>query len=245
MASTRRRPAVALAAAMLLTGLPSAWAAAEVPQTLPVFFEVQASETISGSPCTGAMLLTEPPGWRFGDAAAVVVADHGRADAARDRLTGAMLAEGAAVLHLEPVGLCGGEVGPMPSLFTALQSLRRDTGAGLVVAIGHGVGGEVALGAASEAEAARYLGRAASERYAAAASFGSGRAAFAPGSTPGAEQAWPMRAGLLCDVLADASAPEGAAKSQRRALAQECHAALVPVAKDGPNGAMIASAPRR
>ena len=234
----------ATAAAALLAGLSAARAMAEPPRTVPLFFEVSAAGTGADPGCMGATLLTEPPGWSLGDAVAVVVADHERRDAGRDRLAGAMLAESAAVLELGPGGPCGGAA----ALFGALRALRRDVGAGLVVAIGCGAGGEAALAAVSEAEAASHLGPSSRDRDAAVASFGTGRAAFAPGPAPAAGRAWPMRAGLLCEALARASAAEGAGgEGARRAAAHDCLKEVVPPGGMDGRGraAMAATAPRR
>lgn len=246
MTSAPLRRAAFAAAAALLAGLPAPRVAAEPPRTVSLFIQAPAAGAAADAGCMGTALLTEPSGWSLGDAAAVVVADHEGRDAARDRLTGAMLAEGAAVLELGTGGLCGGAAGPVAALFGALRVLRWEAGAGLVVAIGHGAGGELALSAVSEEEAAAHLGSSSRDRYAAAASFGAGRAAYAPGQAPAREEAWPLRAGLLCEVLARASAPEGVGEEgPRGATAHDCVTALVPLGEDGRGRAVAAVARRR
>ena len=242
----RRLAAIAATAAALLAGFSTAQAAAEPPRTAPLFFDVPATGPGASPACEAVALLTEPPGWMFGDAAVVVVASHGGHDPARDRLKDAMLAEGAAVLELGPQGPCGGSAGP--ALFAALRALRQDAGAGLVVSVGHGAGGEAALAAVSETAAKAHLGPSPADRYAAAASFGAAGATFAPGPVPGAEQQWPMRAGLLCEVLARAATAESAdgGAIPRRTVARDCLAALLPQGGDGRGSELAAVAtPRR
>jgi hypothetical protein len=166
-------------------------------------------------------LLTVPQGWALGDAAAVVVDGQGVEE--RRRAVVALVGEGAAVLTLDshPTSSPTADAGEMvPELLGALQALRRDAGAGLVVALGHGAGGEAALMAAREEMAAPQLGRG-GPRFAAAASLGPGWPAFAAGASPPAYEAWSTRAPLLCAALGSALEP-----SAPRAR-QDCIAALL------------------
>ena len=134
--------------------------------------------------CSGAMLLFEPLGWSVGDAAAVIVANHGRPDRLRDRVVNALLAEGASVLELRAGSSCGGDAAPVPALFAALRAVRLDAGAGLVVAVGQGSGAEAVLSAESEAVALAHLGPAIEDRYAAAVGIGQGAVVVVPGRMP-------------------------------------------------------------
>jgi hypothetical protein len=229
-------------AAALLASLAAPAGAAEPPLVIPLFVEVPPVQGAAGPGCVGTAILTAPGGWSPGDAAAVVLADHERPDPARDRLTGALLAEGAAVLELAARGLCGGAAGPVPALFAALRTLRREAAAGLVVAIGHGPGGEAALEAVAEARAAAHLGRS-GERFAAAARLGADRAVFAPGPAPPAAEAWPLRARLLCATLAGA-ATDGTGEAARRQAADACASALA-ASSAGSEGRRTAAAGSR
>jgi hypothetical protein len=181
-------------------------------------------------------LFDAPPGWVPGDAVALVVADRRAApEGTRDRLGAALLREGAAVLELDAPGARGPAPDdsaappgarppddPLPDLFAALAAVRRDAGAGLVVALGHGEGGEAALRVTDEGAAVRHLG-ADGPRFAAAGVLGPRRVAFAAGAAPPASEGWPRRAPLLCAALARAAEPEPAA-----AVRRDCVAALAP-----------------
>lgn len=138
-------------------------------------------------------LLNMPPGWMTGDAA-VVIAPGGPWDPGqRDLLVSALLDSGAAVLELnEP------RRGPrMPAirvdLVAAYRTMHEVYGAGLLVALGAGEGGEAALEAADTS--------AGEPLYAAAVRLGPGAPAFRAGVASPAE-AWPLRAPLFCDLLA-------------------------------------------
>lgn len=204
-----------LAAGALLAGCLAAPAVAAQEHTRiePLWLEPAHPEDAMGPVgYTVPALLNIRPDWVTGDAAAIVLSDGPWAEPVRDRLVAALLEAGAAVLELDVNTARGfapdnGATGPAPSgrdllpdVFAALQSLRRDAGAGLVVAIGQGAGGEAALLAAPEAVAARHLG-AAGPRLAAAAALKPGAARFAAGPPPSANEGWPVRAGPLCDVL--------------------------------------------
>lgn len=167
-------------------------------------------------------LLIYPAGWAVGDAAALVVHD-GRSPGAmardvRDRL----LREDAAVLELAagpqpPAAL-------LPTVFAGLQALRHGSGAGLVVIIGVGMAGEVALLSADPAQADRHAG-ADGPRFSAHLHLDPLQAIFLPGHQAiEAREAWPARASALCIALArsDVFAPDYAAA----AVARHCRTAL-------------------
>lgn len=127
-------------------------------------------------------LLTLPPGWSTGDAAVVVLRRRDVAAAGPAALVAALLDAAAAVLELDP-----GDEPAAPLLAGALEALRGTQGAGLVVAIGFGPLGEAALGAG---------------HIAAGIALDDGRARFRAGPPRPPAEAWPLRAGLLCDLLA-------------------------------------------
>ena len=190
-------------------------------------------------------LLTAPPAWRSGEAAAVVIGDAPGDEPARARLFDALLADDAAVLELEarayghrPPG--GGAAASAPPrlqdlqlpLFDALLALRRDYGAGLVVAIGFGPDGEAVLRAGDEAAAAHRLGDT-GPRFAALAFLGPGQPRFVPGATPRPDENWPARAGPLCAILASAVAgPLRAEGGPACDVTRSCLAALLPGRSD-------------
>ncbi len=163
-------------------------------------------------------ILSVPPGWRPGDAAAVLLPDQPLPDAAGARILPALLDEGAAVLELDlhtprgaaadnafiPASYGGAEL--LPGLFGALLALRQQAGAGLVVAIGIGTGGDAAMLAADRHQAELHLGPD-GPRFVAHAQLGPGRARFAAGlQAPEAHEGWAIRAELLCAALAWATA---------------------------------------
>lgn len=181
-----------------------------------------------------AALLHVPGGWSVLDAAAILIDDPAWPASARYRLLTALLDQGAAVLELNPRSTTGrgadstfaahpsGGSNVLDALFGALVALKTEAGAGLVVAFGYGTTGDAALPAAEEATADRHLGfprGLEGPRFAALGRVGLGRPAFTAGAAlPEAEQ-WPLRAPLLCKLLADAV--EGATRGN-------CLAALLP-----------------
>lgn len=190
------------------------------------------------------MLLSEPLGWSVGDAAAVIVANHGRPDRLRDRVVNALLAEGASVLELRAGSSCGGDAAPVPALFAALRAVRLDAGAGLVVAVGQGSGAETVLRAESEAVALAHLGPAIEDRYAAAVGIGQGAVVVVPGRMPKGRTslAATRRAALLCETLGRAMALEDRSHASGR-LARGCLTALVPDGAGQPAHAVAAADP--
>jgi hypothetical protein len=187
-----------------------------------------------------AALLTAPPAWTSGDAAAVVIGDAPGDERTRARLFDALLAGDAAVLELDarspghrPPGGGVAASAPLrpqdlqPRLFDALLALRRDYGAGLVVAIGFGSVGEAVLSGGHEAAAHR-LGDT-GPRFAALAFLGPGQPRFVAGATPPPDENWPARAGPLCAILASAvAAPPGAERGPAHDVKRSCLSALLP-----------------
>lgn len=155
-----------------------------------------------------AALLNLPASWSIWDAAAILVNSPQWPASARNQLRAGLLDQGAAVLELDPHDI-------LADLFGALLALREEVGAGIVVAFGYG---EAMLHAAEEAIATRHLGLGGS-RFAATGAFGSGRPVFAAGAAPPAAEQWPIRAPLLCAVVAEAVA---------EAARRDCLAALLP-----------------
>lgn len=174
----------------------------------------------SGADAPFPVLLVLPVGWQPGDAAVILLPDPDGPPGLRDRVMRALLRAEAAVLALDPVA-ASTEVPVLPpypaltlagqaeALRAALRLLRGDVRAGLLVVLGLGQAG--ALAAAAEPELA------------AAVALGGPAPVFRPGARPPAAEQWPLRARLLCAVLAEAAA--GAAGPA--ATAQDCRAALL------------------
>jgi len=178
----------------------------ENTQYLPVWIAEQ-FRPAGGAPA----LLNMPPGWVVGDAA-VVVAPGGPWEAGqRDLLVSALLDSGAAVLELNEPRDRPRAAAIRADLAEAERTLRDIFGAGLLVAVGTGEGGDAAL------EAAEALGAAGA--YVAAVRLGPGAPAFRGGVAPAAE-AWQVRAPLLCDLLA------GVSRDGMRGFAQTCTGSL-------------------
>lgn len=216
----------ALVSAVIACAL-SASVAQATEQTLmePIWIGTVAADGTAGR--TIPALLNLPPGWMLGDAAVMIVSDGLWPGPARERLVAPLLDEAAAVLDLDVNTARGFSpenslTGPpataeelVPDVRGAAETLRRDAGAGLVVALGHGPGGEAALLAASLERASRSHASA----LVAVASLGPGPARFAlGGAAPG--RGWPVRAELLCRLLA-------AAVPHERDAGAECLRALL------------------
>lgn len=185
-------------------------------------------------------LLNLPPGWQVGDAAAVVLFDPPGPGSLHTQLIAALLGRGAAVLELDANTSYGfsadAEDNPPPptveSLLTdlgaALAELRRAFAPGLVVAFGHGLGGEAVLRAAASPMAGAGGG------FVAHVTLGPGEPVFLAGAAPPAAEGWPGRAPMLCEALAFAlaAAPTpldlAATRARDAATARACSAALVP-----------------
>jgi hypothetical protein len=223
-----------IAAALAALACPAASAfATEHTRLEPIWIETVKPDGAVGH--TIPALLNMPTAWMVGDAAVVVLSDGPWPGLGRERLVAGLLGEGAAVLELDVTTSRGfspenAKMGPpatpeelLPDVRGAADTLRRDAGAGLVVALGHGAGGDAAVLAAGLERTARPGAGSAI----AAASLGPGPAQFALG---GAEtgRGWPTRARLLCGVLATQALPFelGAEANCRQALAGpgEAHA---------------------
>lgn len=231
--------AAALAAAgLVLTAAPAP--GTEHTRLEPVWIDALGSDGTAGH--TMPALLSVPPAWTVGDAAVVVLSEGPWPGLARERTVAALLSEGAAVLELDVTAARGfspdnARTGPpataeelLPDLRGATEALRRDAGAGLVVALGHGAGGDAAVLAAEIERAAVPPG--AAPGLVAAASLGPGPARFALGGAPPG-RGWRVRAELLCGVLATEALPleRGAEGECRRALAGQGEAYTVRTAK--------------
>jgi hypothetical protein len=191
--------------ALLLAGLSAARVeantapGAEPTAYLPVWLADATGARGNGAPA----LLNLPPGWCIGDAAAVIAPDAAWPPRLREDLIAALLASGAAVLELAaPDGEEPREATLRRNLGEALATLTSIEGAGLMVAIGFGEGGDALLAAAETADEEGH-------RYAAVVRLGPGAPRFAVAEAP-EEEAWTLRAPLFCDLLA-AVQPMGAA----------------------------------
>jgi hypothetical protein len=209
---TRKTPALAAALALALAGPATAL---EHTHLEPLWLEPV--PPAAPQPYAIPALLNLPAGWSAGDGGVILLSDgpwgDSRTSLMRDRLTAALLDEGAAVLELDvntarAVADRAGTPGPvprgrdlLPAIYGALLALRREGGAGLVVALGHGAAGEAALQASTEAAATHHIGEV-GPRLAAAAALGPGPARFAAGARPAEAEGWPQRAPRLCHLLA-------------------------------------------
>ena len=238
-------PIAAVLAAMLLgIALPSGEAGAWLRRVAP--FDVTAVETLRiaplvppGEAVAGSLpaLLSTPPGWSPGDAAAVLLPDAYPGTATHNRLADALLAEGAAVLEIDPEARRGlspeGAAAPMPAsaaevladLFGALAALRRHPGAGPVVLIGIGQAAPQVLAAVGPLAEARLSSGTAG--YAAVLALGGDGAGLVPGTPPPAAERWPQRLPLLCEAVAWAVAGSEAEGERMRRLARGCTEALL------------------
>ncbi|MGG5818945.1 hypothetical protein [Falsiroseomonas sp. HW251] len=202
------RAAASLLGAAVALALAGAASAFEYTQFRAVVLPTDDPAAVHGIPA----IIEIPAGWQPGHAAAVVLFDPPEEPALKDALLVALLDSGAAVLMVDANAARGfseesGNDPPPPTaeslvrdLAAALASLRRDAGAGVVVAIGHGLGGEAALLATDPAR----LGPFGQDGpgFAAVASVGPGTPVFRAGAGPDPSEGWNRRAPLLCDVLA-------------------------------------------
>lgn len=184
-------------------------------------------------------LLTLPPYWTAKDAAAIMISSSGNQQPMQERLLRAMLTDGAAVLEIE-LQHCGqpdiahiattlgpGPVDPLPTLFGAILTLRRDLGAGIVVAIGIGEDGNSILNAGGASGANRWPEQPGSG-LAALVALGPGPPLFMLGSAPAVGEHWPSRAMALCTLLAKAVAtPLGTDRVAAQDIKQSCLASLL------------------
>jgi hypothetical protein len=153
-------------------------------------------------------LMNVPAAWRPGDAVAVLLFDPPGALEVKDVLLGALLDRGSAVLELDVNSAYGfsAESSHDPSpptaeslvadLEAALQALRRQYAAGVVVAIGHGPGAQAVMLSAENPETG----------FSAFAGLGSAATVFRAGPPLSPAEGWSARAPILCDALAWARA---------------------------------------
>lgn len=205
MAGRRGWRALRLAVALLCgisAGARGAPGIVEPPADLPHDLGLWIAAGAAQEDRHGPSILAHPAGWRSGDAAVVLAPGGDWPDRLRPRMVMALLAAGAAVLDL-PQGV------PSPGhLAAAIEALRRDASAGIVVAIGRGEGGAAALALAEAAVP-----------FAALAWIGPGAPVFRFAAAAPSE-AWAERAALLCALLADLAPPDVPS------LAEACRAAL-------------------
>ncbi|TDH59072.1 hypothetical protein E2C06_29270 [Dankookia rubra] len=161
------------------------------------------------------VLLALPLGWQPGDAAVVLLPDPEAPVPLRYRAIQALLAAEALVVELDTLA-AGAEIPGVPpypplspaaqpaALRDALLRLRTEIGAGLLVVLGFGQAGPVALEVAAEPGVAAAIALGDQPRYLA-------------GAPPPPAEHWPLRAGLLCAALAGAGATPG-----------DCRAGLLP-----------------
>jgi len=208
--SARRAVAAGLAAALLIT-VPAS-GSTEHTAFVPLWIELDDSGPDAGSTTPG--LLSVPPAWLPGDGAAIVIGEPQVPGGSRDGVVARLLGEGALVLELDVFTMRGfaadsAAAPPLPNeaalagdLLAALEVLRREYDPGMVVAVGFGLGGDVALRAAT----ARLPGGATG--FIAGADLSPGAPRFARGMPPDAAEAWPLRLGSLCRALTDPAAPD-------------------------------------
>ncbi|MBR0666110.1 hypothetical protein GXW71_17250 [Roseomonas hellenica] len=170
-------------------------------------------------------LLLYPAGWAVGDAAALVVHDGPSLGAMGRDVRERLLQEQAAVLELaagpQPPAIL------VPAAFAALHALRHHAGAGLVVIIGVGMAGEVALLSADPAQADRHAG-ADGPRFSAHLHLDPLQARFLPGNqSADAREAWPARASALCIALAQSDVFDPGNPSAT--VARDCSVALTAI----------------
>jgi hypothetical protein len=205
-------PALLLLGVALLAGPAGANEAARLE---PLWVEADRPGTAQGW-----ALLNLPMSWQSGDAAVVLVSDPRMDATLRDRLIGSLLDAGAAVLEIDvrPPRRAASTA----EVVAAGAALRGQGGAGLVAAVGLGLGGAPgALLASVQPGFVAHLGIAGRDM------------AFVPGAGPVApHERWPDRAGPFCAAIAWAIKPSPVpadAEEARGAEAwQACAAALVP-----------------
>jgi pimeloyl-ACP methyl ester carboxylesterase len=184
------------------------------------------------------VLVRLPQSWRTGDAAAIMLFHPPAAMPLRNRLVAALLDRGAAVVEVD-ANVAEGfaadpDAVPVPPTTESLlrdfravaRALRAEYGPGVVVAMGHGLGGEAALMAADPD-----LG---DTGFAAVASLGPATPAFRAGPPPPPDEAWPLRAPMLCEALAWTHATAATPltedpdhRARQAAAERDCGAALL------------------
>ncbi len=228
MPISARRVVVRAVLGVALASMPAARLTAQSASDLPDFW-LQAvwlppAPTPNGEAWTPGdlALLHIPMGWSNGDAAVVVLWDGGSGrSGSRNRVSHAFVTAGAAVLEVGYTPAAPDGSVPDPSLLPrALQALRHDLGAGLLVAVGNGEGGRAALSGTLAAQGASTKSPTSGPAVAAAIAIAGGDLRVAPGEVPGASEAWPVRGRLLCEVLAAAMATDAEEEHADPAISQ-------------------------
>lgn len=174
----------------------------------------------NGTRCDTMALLNLPATWHSGDAIVVMLTAGPAYAQQRDSLIAELLAEQAGVLEVSPGGspTCagGGPVATTPAtraasldmVFGSLRAARQTAAGGLVVAIGLGPEGSLALAAADDAEAGARLGPD-GPRFAAGLAIGDGKARLRLGAAQATPERAEARLGLLCEALVRNGAASG------------------------------------
>ncbi|BDG75045.1 hypothetical protein [Roseomonas fluvialis] len=224
--------------AALALRMDAAWAQLRPATPFVLFDLVWVTPAAQGQqpPCSRLLMLELPRDWTTGDAAAVLLTGSPDDETAARRVAAALLAEQAGVLHYPsgPAESCTNrDVDQVAEVLGALRTLRRESGAGVVVAIGFGGTGAAATDAVREEIASRHLGAGGPRLAAGAARDATGHWRFRGGATPPPpEEHWHVRAPRLCQALAGpGGTPDAAA----------CLAAL----RGAPGGTATALPPRR
>lgn len=179
--------------------------------------------------CRGAMLLNQPPAWRNGDDAVVLITFGPPHDPVRDALASALLQEQSAVLEVAPAAcddMRGGRDRAVAAALGALDAMTREAGAGRFVAVALGAGGRAVLDVLHEPVASRFATT--GSRYAAVVAIGDGAPAFvlarpSPSGKPAAG-----RLAALCHALAAIVGGMGATpdRAAPAAAAAACDSAM-------------------
>lgn len=178
--------------------------------------------------CRGAMLLSQPPAWRNGDDAVVLITFGPPHDPVRDALASALLQEQSAVLEIAPAAcddMRGGRDRAVAAALGALDAMTREAGAGRLVAVALGAGGRAVLDVLHEPVASRFATT--GSRYAAVVAIGDGAPAFvlahpSPSGKPAAGRL------ALCQALAAIVGGMGATpdRAALAAAAAACDSAM-------------------
>ncbi|MBR0683781.1 hypothetical protein GXW74_25110 [Roseomonas eburnea] len=204
-------------AVALIASVAAAPARAEVPATaLDLIWVTPSAAGGATLDCARLLALEVPLDWLPGDAAAVMLSNGPEDETAAARLNAALLAEETAVLHVVfgragGIGNCAAAApGPVAEVLGALEALKLQVNAGVVVAIGLGAAGSAALEAVEPGVTARHLGEDGPRLAAAIALDGERRAVFRAGLRPAVREGWAARVPYLCAALAPLAGPGGA-----------------------------------
>jgi len=210
-------------AGLLLNAAPTAQAT-DYTAFVPLWIEQEAARPDPAQTVPG--LLSVPPSWQPGCGAAIVIGAPQPPGGPRDSVVARLLGEGALVLELDVFTARGfaadsAATPPLPDaaallrdLFAALAVLRREYDPGLVAALGFGIGGDAALGAALARRPAGDSG------FVAGIHLGPGPMRFTSGTGPDVAEAWPLRLRSLCRAVTDPADPDAGVALRR------CEAAL-------------------